>query len=63
MFAKWYGTTDLVNNEAFWQDCLEIYTDKTVTLPFDDTTSQRQLISEMVKCPPDSAASAADMTG
>jgi Fe-S-cluster containining protein len=52
MFAKWYGTPELVNNRAFWQDCMTAYLEKSVTLPMYDEPAEREAILKLVKCPP-----------
>jgi len=52
MFAQWHGTADLVHSDAFWNSCLENYIGKTVTLPYDDTPEERQIVTTMVYCPP-----------
>jgi Fe-S-cluster containining protein len=52
MFARWHGTRNLVHNEAFWQDCLATYKDKTVTLPYDDTPEERMHVTQTLACPP-----------
>lgn len=52
MFAKWHGIIDLAHNEAFWDDCLERYIGKSVTLPYDDTPDERRMAAEMIHCPP-----------
>ena len=52
MFAKWYGTPDLVNNPGFWQDCTVAYIDKSVTLPMYDAAPEREAVAKLVKCPP-----------
>ena len=52
MFARWYGKSDLANNDSFWGDCLEHYVDKTVVLPYDDAPQIRQTILDSLSCPP-----------
>ena len=52
MFAKWYGTHDLVNNRDFWQDCMSAYLNKSVTLPVYDEPTEHEAVLKMVKCPP-----------
>lgn len=51
MFAKFYGDTDLVNNEMFWLNCLMAYTDKAVALPLIDCAESRRRLHETLDCP------------
>jgi Fe-S-cluster containining protein len=52
MFAKWYGTTELVNNPEFWRDCMSAYLEKSVTLPIFDEPGEREALLKLVNCPP-----------
>ena len=52
MFAKWYSTSALVDNNEFWRDCMTAYLEKSITLPMYDEPAEREAILKLVKCPP-----------
>lgn len=52
MFAKWYSTPDLSNNQEFWRDCMSAYVDKSITLPMYDEPAEKEAILKLIKCPP-----------
>lgn len=52
MFSKYYGDKDLVNNEAFWEDCLLFYSDRNIPLPLADNSDSRRRLRLLLKCPP-----------
>jgi Fe-S-cluster containining protein len=49
-WAKYYGQ-DFINNDEFWQDCLEVYYNRNIGLPLLYNTLTITKLIKRLKCP------------
>ncbi len=52
MSGKYFGRSDLVDDDLFWIECFMAYQDKVVPLPLVDGPEARRKLADLLECPP-----------
>jgi Fe-S-cluster containining protein len=50
MFSKWYGKTNLINEDEFWNDVLSVYGETNLAMPYALTFRSMRIYHDYLKC-------------